>query len=77
MAMRCNIDSKGKSIRLVSGVAVTLAGLTVLGLAVCGVITERWVWGLGFVLVGVGVFQVWEGWCGWCVLRAMGFKTPV
>lgn len=75
--MQCNIDSKGKSIRLISGAVVALAGLTVLGLAVCGVMTGRWVWGLAAVCVWVGAFQIWEGQSGWCVLRAMGFKTRV
>ena len=75
--MQCNIDSKGKSIRLISGAVVALIGLIVLGLAAGGVMTGRWVLGLATVCVGVGVFQIWEGWSGWCVLRAMGLKTRV
>ena len=75
--MQCNIDSKGKAIRLISGMAVVLAGLVLLGLLASGMMTDRWVWGLATVLMGLGIFQIWEGWCGWCVLRAMGFKTRV
>jgi len=75
--MQCNIDSKGKAVRLISGLAVVSVGLTILGLEVYGVMTGRWAWGLAVVLMGVGAFQIWEGWCGWCVLRAMGFKTRV
>ena len=73
--MQCNIDSKGKAVRLLMGTALVSAGLIVLGLAIGGVMTGRWSWGLAAVLVGVGGFQIWEGWCGWCVLRAMGMKT--
>lgn len=53
------------------------AGLTMAVLAICGVQTGRWVWGLAIALMGVGAFQIWEGWCGWCVLRAMGIKTRI
>lgn len=76
--MQCNIDAKGKAVRLLMGTAMVSAGLTMLGLTISGVKTGgQWRWGLVVVLIGVGLFQIWEGWSGWCVLRAMGFKTRV
>jgi hypothetical protein len=77
--MQCNIDSRGKSVRLASGGLLTGAGLIVLLLAAVGVVGNEqwWPWVFGGGLAAVGLFQVYEGWSGWCMLRAMGFKTPV
>jgi hypothetical protein len=74
MALTCNIDAKGKAVRLIIGVAALLAGVLLLAL---------WAWRAGGWLawaasLGVmlyGVFAIFEGWAGWCVIRAMGFKT--
>lgn len=73
--MQCNIDSKGKVIRLLSGLIHLCAGVTLLALAAIGLADRTWVWVLGAVLLVGGAFQVFEGWAGWCVLRAMGLKT--
>ena len=74
--MKCNIDARGKSIRLLGG-CVMLAGGLVMLLA--------WlVWdapaglGLGGAALSCGGgFVVFEGAAGWCALRAMGVRTPV
>ncbi|MDG2020727.1 MAG: DUF2892 domain-containing protein [Phycisphaerales bacterium] len=71
--MKCNIDAKGKAIRLLSGICCLVAGLLSLvfgGLEGVPVI-------VGSCLLIGGGFMVFEGWSGWCVVRAMGFKTPV
>lgn len=75
--MTCNIDSRGRAVRLISGLAVTLIGLVLAVLYGLGVMPETWVLIAAVAALGGGAFQVYEGWCGWCVLRAMGFKTPV
>jgi len=74
--MRCNIDSKGKAVRLVGGLATVLIALVFAGLA--GTQTAGvWAW---YVAAGCGIggaFQIFESWSGWCVLRAMGLRTPI
>jgi hypothetical protein len=76
MALTCNIDAKGKAVRLIHGIALCAIGL---GLG------YWWALGIGSVLrwgvVGVciigGGFAIFEARAGWCVMRAMGFKTPM
>ncbi|RPG13407.1 MAG: hypothetical protein CBC32_002170 [Proteobacteria bacterium TMED72] len=71
--MKCNIDARGKAIRLLSGLCCLVAGLLTLvfgGLEGVPVI-------VGACLLIGGGFMAFEGWSGWCVVRAMGFKTPV
>lgn len=75
--MQCNIDSKGKIIRLVSGLIQVILGLVLLILVLVAFTHQVWMWILGGVLLGVGAFQVFEGWAGWCIVRAMGFKTRI
>ncbi len=75
MIVRCNIDAKGKAIRLLSGVSVLLVGLGLLLVVVFSIPEISWLWMVVVLLVAIGVFQVFEGWAGWCVLRAMGIKT--
>lgn len=75
--MQCNIDSKGKVIRLVSGVVSASVAVTLLILTVVAFTDQVWMWILGVVLLIAGVFQVFEGWTGWCVLRTMGFRTRI
>jgi hypothetical protein len=75
--MQCNIDAKGKAVRLVAGICCILAGVLLLILHQSGAAS-----GLGWliasvVLVAMGVFAMFESWAGWCALRAMGFRTRV
>ncbi len=74
--MQCNIDSKGKSIRLLLGLAHLLVAIVLAAMLLTGVLTPTWLW---WVVAGVGLggsFMVFEARSGWCVVRAMGFKTP-
>ena len=75
--MQCNIDSKGKAVRWVSGVVTLIVGVILVGLILTGVLAGYISWAVAGVLTTTGLFQIYEGWCGWCVIRAMGFKTPV
>ena len=76
MPLTCNIDSRGKMLRLIMGTIFLIDGLTLLLL---------WAWRTGshvawiasIVMIAGGVFMIFEGRKGWCALRAMGMKTPV
>jgi hypothetical protein len=75
--MQCNIDARGKAVRLAAGVPTTLAGLTMGALALTGTVAML-PWGaVGVALLIVGAIMIFEGAAGWCALRAMGFKTPL
>ena len=72
--MQCNIDARGKAVRLINGIVGLIAGFVLLftwpmrtGSATAWIVT--------MVLLLFGAFSVFEGWAGWCVVRAMGFKT--
>lgn len=71
--MQCNINGKGKAVRLLSGLCFLVAGaLTLVFGGVEGIPAI-----IGAALLIGGGFMVFEGWSGWCAVRAMGFKTPV
>ena len=75
MALQCNIDSRGKAVRLLGGLLFTLAGIgAILFWALpAGDGVARWVVSLS-LLFG-GAFMLFEARAGWCAVRAMGFKT--
>ena len=60
-----NIDSKGRLIRGVGGLALLSAGL----------LTVSEVTWLGIVLLGSAAVALFEALRGWCALRACGIKT--
>jgi hypothetical protein len=72
--LSCNIDSKGRRVRLAGGIAALIAGSFLLlgwvlptanaGLAV-----------LAALAIAAGVFMIFEARASWCVLRALGFRT--
>lgn len=71
----CNIDARGKALRLVGGF-ITLGVAAVLTVVVLlGWLGPGWWIAVGGAVAG-GAFQLYEGWSGWCALRAMGIKTP-
>jgi len=74
--MQCNIDAKGKLVRLIYGVAFVVIGIvTILAWALRTGSIFGWV--LSCVAIVVGAFAIFEGHAGWCVVRAMGFKTRI
>ena len=74
--MQCNIDAKGKMLRLIYGL-IMLAGAGVLaGLILGDIVAGGWVWAGVVGLALFGAFGVYEARAGWCAVRAMGFKTP-
>ena len=76
MAFECNIDSRGKAVRLRLGIMGVLSSL---GLAAACLLISApelaWVVPAG-AFVG-GAFAIFEGRTGWCVVRALGFRTPI
>lgn len=74
--MQCNIDAKGKAVRLIYGLAMLAAAAVVAVLLLIGVIGAAWVWAVVAGLALMGGFGVYEARKSWCVVRAMGFKTP-
>jgi len=75
--VQCNIDARGKALRLIAGMIVTLAAVVMLALLAMKVLQGGWFWGIGIAALLLGALQIFEGRSGWCVLRAMGFKTPI
>lgn len=75
--MQCNIDARGRRLRLISG---TLCCIAAVLLGVLAFALHSGFWGLligGMALLAGGLFQIYEARKGWCAIRAMGFKTPV
>jgi len=72
----CNIDARGKRVRLIGGVLTTLVAVV---LAIATLLGTLPLW-VAFVALGTlvgGLFQIYEARAGWCVMRAMGFRTPI
>ncbi|MDZ4830208.1 MAG: hypothetical protein SGJ09_08440 [Phycisphaerae bacterium] len=74
--MQCNIDSKGKAVRLMGGAIIEGIGLLLVTLWFVGMMPP-WAAIVGAVAIVSGLFGIFEGLSGWCVVRAMGFKTPI
>ena len=77
MKMECNIGSKGKFLRLVSGFLGVLVGAVAASLLYIQGTDMGAMWLIPASLIGGGSFAIFEGWSGWCVARAMGFWTPI
>jgi hypothetical protein len=73
--MQCNIDAKGKFVRLIYGLIMLALAIALAGLILLDVVAGGWVWVGVVVLALFGGFGVYEARAGWCVARAMGFKT--
>jgi hypothetical protein len=72
----CNIDAKGKAVRLIGGFITLLIAILLAVIILVGGLAPVWWWAVVGTLSGAA-FQLYEGWSGWCALRAMGFKTPI
>jgi hypothetical protein len=75
--VQCNIDSRGRVVRLVSGLLWLGVAVLLLLLAGVRVLQGAWPWALAPAAAVLGAFQVYEGWCGWCALRALGIRTRI
>ncbi|MFO0827885.1 MAG: hypothetical protein U0572_07010 [Phycisphaerales bacterium] len=74
--MQCNIDAKGKLVRLFGGIVIDAVGVTLLALWLLGIL-PTWAAVVGGIATISGAFMIFEGAAGWCALRAMGMKTPL
>ncbi|MEX0742106.1 MAG: hypothetical protein WD079_04855 [Phycisphaeraceae bacterium] len=72
----CNIDSRGRAVRLVSGILTVLVAIGLAIALLAGYLTSPAWWALALGALIGGAFQIYEGWAGWCALRAMGIRTP-
>lgn len=75
--MPCNIDTKGRVVRLVIGTLMGVTGIVLWSLHSGGDATAWWPWTTSIGLLAIGSFQIYEGCAGWCMIRAMGFKTRI
>ena len=72
----CNIDARGKRLRLLIGLASVAVGVALLLLwalparSLAGLIVSA-------ACLLAGGFAIYEARAGWCALRAMGVRTPV
>lgn len=74
--MQCNIDARGKRVRVISGFVMVATGLVLLG--AWAIPSDDWVaWTVTLVVILSGAFMLFEARAGWCAIRAMGFRTPV
>ena len=76
MPMTCNIDAKGKLVRMIYGCVLVLAGVVMLLLWALSAQTVL-AWALSISFFVGGAFAIFEASAGWCVIRAMGFKTRI
>ncbi len=63
-----NIDHKGRIFRAIIGTLCLITGVIIFSQV------ERWA---GLILVGVGLFAIFEVVSKWCILRACGIKTKL
>ncbi len=75
MPMQCNIDAKGKAVRLIWGIAMLLIAAGLVVLTLLEVLTGLWTWISIGICTFFGLLGVYEARKGWCVVRAMGIKT--
>ena len=75
--MRCNIDRKGRRVRLAWGIGMLILAAITAALGVTTVLGKWWATGATALFIALGVFGIYEARKGWCAVRAMGIKTPV
>ena len=75
MALTCNIDARGKAVRLKFGLGSTIVGAV--AVAAWSVGASSWMGAVGLALALTGAFAVFEARAGWCAARALGIKTPL
>ena len=78
MARECNIDARGKFVRLVGGTFSLAFGLILATLLLLDILPTNWL--TIFSVIGLffgGALGIYEGRSGWCVARAMGIWTPI
>lgn len=78
MPKECNIDAKGKFVRLVGGSISVFAGIVAILLIVLGILPDNLFTNASVVgMFAGGALGIYEGRSGWCIARAMGIRTPI
>ena len=77
MALECNIDARGKAVRMKLGIRLVILSLILTVLTYFETIPTTLGWLATAASFGGGAFTIWESRMGWCVIRAMGFKTKI
>jgi hypothetical protein len=76
MPLQCNIDSKGKALRLTYGLILIVLGvLSAIFWAYPNGGLFPWI--ISAAIFAGGAFAIFEARAGWCAIRAMGFRTPL
>ena len=75
MRFACNIDRRGRKVRLITGAIVELVGAAGILHGVLRSSTGILIAGIFFLVTGS--FMIFEGALGWCALRALGIKTKL
>jgi hypothetical protein len=69
----CNIDSRGRRIRLYMGIGLILLSIPLFILAAMRGSAIAWI--IASCILISGLFGLYEARKGWCAMRAMGVKT--
>jgi hypothetical protein len=77
MALECNIDARGKAVRLKLGIRLGIISIILATLTFFEIIPVSLGWVLASSCFVGGAFTIWEARMGWCAVRAMGFKTKI
>lgn len=75
--MHCNIDKRGRVVRLVMGMISMDAAAALVYLMWKDILVSPWWWVAVAAMAVTGVFALYEATMGWCAVRAMGVKTPM
>ena len=73
MPLACNINSHGRTFRLICGLVLTAAAVFILLFWAPG--HSLWRWIISGCLLVAGLAGLFEAYHSWCVMRALGFKT--
>jgi uncharacterized membrane protein HdeD (DUF308 family) len=73
MNLACNLEARGRWVRVLSGLAALVAAIV---LVFCLPATGGRRLAV-LLLTLAGIFLLFEGLRGWCALRALGIKTPL
>jgi hypothetical protein len=76
MSLTCNIDARGKAVRLRIGIGGLVLGIAMLigwALPIGGTLA----WAITTMVLVGAAGAIFEARAGWCVVRAMGFRTPI
>lgn len=77
MPLQCNIDAKGKAVRMAGGVVFVLVGIAMMIVLWASSIVGWGPWAVAVLIILGGGFAIFESRAGWCVLRAMGVNTRI